>query len=235
MKKIIKTLVLSLAIFAIAIPTFAQKKLKSGTITFEMSTEGGEQGLGMMMMGSSTLTCVFTENKTKVDMNMMGGLMRVQTISNNSSSADAAMLVDMFGQKYQITDLDENDISNSSSMLFADAGANISYDEKDRKTIAGYSCYSARLKSQEGFSVKYYITDKIAAPMASGSQKKENNLRGFPLEIVADLGDDMQMVMTATEVSDSVPSDAFTVPGGYTKMTMEEFQKMGAMNPFGGN
>lgn len=235
MKNLILTSVLSIVILAFANPSIAQKKLKSGTITFEMSTEGGELGLGMMMLGNSTMTCIFNEKNTKIDVNMMGGLMRVQTISTGSSSEDAVMLMDMLGQKYQITDLGDNELSNSGSMLFVDSAADISYNEKDKKTIAGYACYSASMKTPDGAVVKYYITDKIAPPLAPGSKGTEKTLRGFPLEIIADLGEDMQMVMTATEVSGAVPSDAFNVPGGYTKMTMEEFQKMGDMNPFGGN
>ena len=59
------------------------------------------------------------------------------------------------------------------------------------------------------------------------SSTKESKLKGFPLEMKITTPDAI-LELKATEVFKVVSKDAFIVPEGFEKVTMEEFQeKMG--------
>lgn len=234
MKKIIQFSFLFLAVFAVANSAVAQKKIKEGVVKFEMSTEGNSSP-EMALMGGMTLDFYFTGNMQRMDMNMMGGMMRIQSIVPVDNPKEAAILMDMMGQKFQLVELTEEDINGSNSFMNMDHVSKVTYDEKDKKDIAGYSCYRADLVMDNGISMKYYITEKIQPPV--GLKKKDQDvLKGYPLEMTIDTGQDMEMVFVAKEILKEVPKDSFKIPEGYTKKTMEEFEKeMGNMGMPGGN
>ena len=195
---------------------------------FEMSTDGADET--MAMLGGTTLDFYFNGKTQKMDMNMMGGLMRIQTIVPIGNPKDATILMDMMGQKYQIVELTEDDINGSNNFMNMDDVDEVIYDEKDKKEIAGYSCYKGKVKMNGGMEMKYYITEKIQPPMGVKT-KDQVKLKGYPLEMIIDTGQGMEMVFTAKEVSDKLDKDAFDIPEGYDKKTMEEFQKeMGDLN-----
>jgi len=229
MKKIIQFSLLFLAAFTFATSAVAQKKIKEGVVKFEMSTEDSDSPEVAMMAGT-TLDFYFTGKMQRMDMSMMGGLMRIQTILATDNVKDATLLMDMMGQKYQLVELTEDDINGSNSFMNMDQVESVVYNEKDKKNIAGYSCYLATLKMDNGVEMKYYITERIQPPVGL-SQKGKNVLKGYPLEMIIDTGMGMEMVFTATEVIGDIPKGSFDIPEGYTKKTMEEFQKeMGDMN-----
>ncbi len=225
MKKILNLSFVLVAIFALTSTAFGQKKIKEGVVKFEMSAEGNDSP-EMAMLGGSTMDFYFTAEKQRMDMSMMGGLMKIQTIVPIQSVKDAAILMDMMGQKIQIVDLSEEDLSGSYNMMNVDDISNVSYNESDKKTILGYPCYKATVKMENNMTMKYYITEKIQPPV--GMKNKDNKvlLKGYPLEMIIDTGQGMEMVFKATEVSKDLPKDAFTVPDGYQRMTMKEFEEM---------
>ncbi|MCB0520501.1 MAG: DUF4412 domain-containing protein [Saprospiraceae bacterium] len=227
MKKILQ-ISLILAFMAASASMFAQKKIKEGVVKFEMKADGDDPT--MALLGGTTLDFYFSGDMQRMDMNMMGGMMRVQTFIPSKSPKDGAIIMDMMGQKIQIIDLTEDDLSNSNSFMKTDNIKEIVYDPSDKKDIAGYPCYRAKLKMNDGMEMKYYITEKIQppAPIKAGTT---NSLKGYPLEMIIDTGQGMEMTLTATEVSGKVEKDSFNIPEGYAKMTMEEFEKqMGGMN-----
>ncbi len=227
MKKILKFTFL-LAFVAISVSVFAQKKIKEGVVKFEMKADGDAPELAML--GGTMLDFYFSGNMQRMDMNMMGGMMRIQTIIPNDSPKDGTILMDMMGQKIQVIDLTEDDLANSNSFMKTDNIKEVVYDEKDKKEIAGYPCYKAKLKLDDGMELEYYITEKIQPPMPVKS-KGANMLKGYPLEMNIDTGQGVKMNFVAKEVSKTVEKDAFKVPDGYAKMTMEEFEKqMGGLD-----
>lgn len=234
MKKIIQISLVCLAVLTIATAAEAQKKIKEGVVKFEMSTDGNDSP-ELAMMGNMTLDFYFTGNMQRMDMNMMGGMMRIQTIVPVEKPEEAAILMDMMGQKFQLVELSEEDINGSNSFMNMDNVSNVTYDEKDKKEIAGYPCYRADLKMDNGISMQYYITEKIQPPL--GLKKKDQPvLKGYPLEMTINTGQDFDMVFVAKEILKDVPKDSFKIPDGYTKKTMEEFEKeMGNMGMPGGN
>jgi hypothetical protein len=227
MKKILKITFL-LAFVAISVSVFAQKKIKEGVVKFEMKADGDAPELALL--GGTMLDFYFSGNMQRMDMNMMGGLMRIQTFIPSDSPKDGAILMDMMGQKIQVIDLTEDDLANSNSFMKVDNIKEIVYDEKDKKEIAGYPCYKAKLKLNDGIEMEYYITEKIQPPMPV-KNKDANVLKGYPLEMTIDTGQGMKMNFVAKEVSNAVDKETFKIPEGYTKMTMEEFeQQMGGLN-----
>lgn len=223
-----------LAILAFSASLFAQKKIKEGVVKFEMKADGDDPS--MALLGGSTLDFYFSGDNQRMDMSMMGGMMRVQTFIPTKSPKDGAILMDMMGQKIQIIDLTEDDLSNSNSFMKTDNIKEIVYDPSDKKDIAGYPCYRARLKLNDGMEMKYYITEKILPPTPIKSDSK-NILKGYPLEMIIDTGAGVEMTLTAKEVSGNLEKDTFKVPDGYAKMTMEEFEKQmgGSLNLGGGS
>ena len=79
----------------------------------------------------------------------------------------------------------------------------------------------------DGTSSDFYITDAIAPQQTKDDAKVK--LTGYPLEVKVKT-EQGEMLMTATSFSKELPKDCFTIGEGYTKVTMEEFQKqMGGM------
>ena len=75
--------------------------------------------------------------------------------------------------------------------------------------------------------MELHITDGIA-PQQSTKETKVK-LAGYPLEVKV-ATEQGEMTMTATSFSRELPKDCFTIGEGYTKVTMEDFQKqMGGM------
>jgi hypothetical protein len=228
MKKNFQFLFMSLAIIALSLPTYAQKKIKEGVVKFEMKTDGADETLAML--GGTTLDFYFNGKMQKMDMSMMGGMMRIQTIIPNDNPKDAALLMDMMGQKYHVVELTEEDLNGTNNFMNMDDVEEVTYDEKDKKDIAGYPCYRANVKMKNGMEMKYYITEKIQPPVGIKS-KDQVKLKGYPLEMTIDTGQGLEMVFVAKEVSDKFEKSVFDIPEGYEKKTMEEFQKeMGDMN-----
>ena len=73
------------------------------------------------------------------------------------------------------------------------------------------------------FMTSFYDNENIKMTTST----KETGLNGFPLQMKI-VTPQATIELTATEVSKELPADAFIVPDGYEKVTMEEFQqKMG--------
>lgn len=230
MKKLIPMALMAFVLLAFSTSTYAQKKIKEGMVKFEMKVDGAEAAPEMAMMGNTTLNFYFTKNHQMMDMSMMAGMMRIQTFIPTEKPEDGTILMDMLGQKIQIIDMEKEQLSESNNFMNLDNLAKIEYDESDKKEIAGYKCYRATVTTNDGAEMKYYITEKITPPIGI-DQKGKENLKGYPLLMEIDAGQGMVMVFEAIEVSDNVPDDTFSVPEGYEKMTMEEFEKsMGEMN-----
>lgn len=211
----------------------AQKKLKEGVITLTIE-DIDDSNPQMAMMNGSTMTFFFSGNNARVDVNMMGGMMRVNAVTNNDDATENFVIMDMMGMKYHITDIDPDEMGSTNSFSNFNNLSDIKYDKNDRKEIQGYDCYKATASNDDGQTFVYYITEKIQPPTPSNDNK--NVLAGFPLRMEIDLGmgTGAKMVFMATEVQKSVDKNAFNAPAdsdGYTKITMEDFMK--EMNSMG--
>ena len=226
-----------LFIFTIsAFSTFAQKKISNGSVKYEITELKGDNPQLAMLKGTM-ISMGFLDGKQKMDLGIMGGMMRVQTIMDANDPENPIILMDMMGQKIHISDAGQEMTDKMGAGLMSQEGAaadyEISYDKKDKKTIAGYKCSLATVKTKEGLPVKMYVTDKIN-PANSQFQEMFSGLNGFPMQIMID-AEGMGVTITAQEVKDKIDAVNFALPEGYTKMTAEEFSKqMGGMMDFGG-
>ena len=181
----------------------------------------------MAAMGESTITVHFNETMQSTDMSMMGGMMLMKTIVPTGNKKDSKMTMEVMGMKYEITDAGEEASKNTSGLSNLDNAKDIVYDKKDTKDIVGFKCYKATVNMNDGTKSTFYITDAIAPQVEKAESKVK--LAGYPLEMTVQTAQG-DMVMKATKFSKEIPTDAFKIGEGFTKITMEEFQKqMGGM------
>lgn len=213
MKKFTQFALVAFAIFSTQI--YAQTK--TGAVTYDMTMPDNEQ---MAQMGSNTIKISFTEKSTATQMDMMGGMISIKTITTDKNNIkDTRMLMDAMGSKYEITGEAENMGKNDFGSL-KDAES-VTYDKKDTKEILGFKCYKAVVKMNTGGVSNFYITEAIAT---QGKATDKLKLNGFPLEIEAGEGD-TKVILKATAFEKTVSDKCFVVPEGYKKVTQEELQQ----------
>ena len=223
MKKITKIAFAFLLLASVSVN--AQTALKKGSVTYSMTMSGNDEAAAMM--GESTISVHFDEKMQATDMNMMGGMMMMKTITPIGNLKDSKMAIEVMGMKYEIIEVGEEALKANKGLGNLENALEVSYDKKDTKEIAGFKCYKATVNMNDGTKSTLYITEAIAPQMGAAESKLK--LAGYPLEITTQTAQG-EMVMKATKFSKEVPAEAFKVGEGYTKTTMEEFQKqMGGM------
>jgi len=213
------------ALLLLGITATAQTQLKKGSVTYSMTMPATSEE--MAAMGESTITVHFDEKTQATDMSMMGGMMLMKTIIPSENKKDSKMTMEVMGMKYEITDVGEEANKAANGIGNLDNATDVVYDKKDIKDILGFKCYKATITMVDNSISTYYITDAIAPQTTDASAKVK--LTGYPLEMTVktEQGD---MVMKAIKFSKETPAEAFKIGEGYTKVTMEEFQKqMGGM------
>ena len=190
---------------------------KTGAVTYEMTMPDNEQ---MAEMGTNTIKISFTEKSTATQIDMMGGMISMKTITlDKNNPKDSRMLMDAMGTKYEITG--ESESFGKSDIGSLKDAESVTYDKKDTKEIIGYKCYKATVKMIDGKSGIFYITDAIL-PQSKATDKLK--LTGFPLEILVGEGEG-KVILKATAFDKVVSEKTFVVPEGYKKVTQEELQK----------
>lgn len=233
MKNIIKTLLLCL----LTVGTFAvqaQVELSEGYIKMEIteaSSDDPQTAQALEMMKGTETEVYFKGGKSLTALNMMGGMVQMKNILNESG--DLVMYMDMMGNKMEVTgtklEMDKFKAENPNPMSDLD----ITYDESDTKEIAGYKCYKMMATSSENEDLKItaYITDqiKINAAVIQGVDLSE--FKGFPLEYSMDMGGQMKLVVSTVDLKESIDTKVFDIDGSsYKKMNWEEFMsQMGGM------
>jgi hypothetical protein len=213
------------ALLFVGITVNAQTQLKKGSVTYSMTMPSASEE--MAAMGESTITVHFDEKTQATDMSMMGGMMLMKTIVPTGNKKESKMTMEVMGMKYEITDIGEEANKATNSVGNLENANEIVYDKNDTQEILGFKCYKATISMNDGSKSVFYITDAIAPQAVEADAKVK--LTGYPLEMTVktEQGD---MVMKATKFSKEVPANAFNVGEGFTKVTMEEFQKqMGGM------
>ncbi len=212
---------IALVAFAIFSTQF-YAQTKTGAVTYEMTMPNNEQ---MAQMGTNTIKISFNEKSTATQMDMMGGMISMKTITmDKNNTKDTRMLMDAMGEKYEITG-DGEGFGKSDIGSLKDAES-VTYDKKDTKEILGYKCYKAIVKMTSGTTGNFYITEAIATQTKATDKVK---LTGFPLEI--EVGEaESKVILKATAFDKAPTANCFVVPEGYTKVTQEELQqKFGGM------
>lgn len=195
--------------------------LKKGSVTYKLELTGNDEAASMM--GESTMILHFDEKIQASEMNMMNGMMLRKTITPIGNIKETRMTVEVMGMKYEIIDAGEEALNSTKGIGNLEDAVEVVYDKKDVKEIAGFSCYKAIVKMNDGSTNTFYITETIAPQTVLKETKLQ--LAGFPLQIITNTPQG-EMTMTATVFSKELPKGCFVITGeGYTKLTMEEFKK----------
>ena len=207
-----------LAFIAFAIvSTQFYAQTKTGAVTYEMTMPDNEE---MAAMGTNTIKISFDEKSSATQLDMMGGMISVKTISmDKNNPKDTRMLMEMMGEKYEVTGEAEG-FANTDVASLKDAES-VTYDKKATKEILGYKCYKALVKMTSGVENIFYITEAIAVQSLPTDKLK---LTGFPLEVEVN-SEKGKVVLLATAVDKAPSATCFTVPEGYKKVTQEELQQ----------
>ncbi len=214
----------------------AQKVMDKGTVKMEItnvSAEDPQMAMGLEMMKGSETELIFKEDQYVTNMNMMGGMMKIQVFVEKGKNT-MNMLMDMMGNKSWIeSKLDET--QNAQQKAIAEQ-SKIEYDKNETKEILGYKCYKMTVTNpeMEGITVTGYVTEdiKTKANLIQGFQSLE--FAGYTMEYTVS-NPKFSMTMTAVDVKDTVEESKFSFDTkGYKKMTMAELQKsMGGMGGLG--
>lgn len=194
-------------------------QMTSGFVTYKMTSDNEQ----MAMMGDIIMTNYFDKENVAVEVDMMGGMVLTKVYKKINDPKSTIMTMDAMGNKYEITGIDEN-ASKGVDMADLDNIVTVTIDKANTKEIAGFKCYKASVTYKDDKSGEFYVTDDIKMVTSATSESK---LKGFPLEMTITTPEAV-LELKATEVSKDLPKEAFIVPEGFEKVTMEEFQeKMG--------
>lgn len=198
---------------------FAQKKLKSGVVVYEI-TEIETSVPELKLMKGTKTSLYFSPEKQKIDISLNNESIRFQTFYNNRSD-DVTVLYNFMGQQFKVNSNNKNSPKAKSSIK------KISHEPTITKSIAGYSCHQVEL-SFEDEKIVLWVTDKIKAKNPD-FQNLFPGLEGFPLEYVR-RGENTKMTFKATIISEILPAGAFDTPDAYQEISEEEFnERMGGM------
>lgn len=225
MTSIFKILTLNVLFVFLAVSAQAQKD--NAHIQYDINIEGNEQAA---MMNGSTIDVYFAPDNSKMVLNMLNGMIKMD-MRMNVKSEKGIVLLDMMGQQKYKT-LDANDIDKEDK---AESGEkpNIKYLSQ-YKEIAGYKCQKA-VVTKEGQDNKMivYFTDQIEMPKGFDKYVNQLNMagmKGFPMAMEIVGPDNMKINITAKAVDMAKQSKKIfevKAPEGYTEMTEEDLKTMG--------
>ena len=225
MKTVFKVTLLA-SLFFVSLPFVqAQKDVKEASVGYEI-TDVNSESMEAQMMKGTLINIDYNQAKTKLNVQMMGGLV-VMDIFMETATETSTMLMNMMGKKAKVIQEKQEEADSLKSDF------DIVYDKSDSKEILGNKCIKATLtEKSSGQKFVMYVAKKLKAK-TKFVEELFPGLEGFPLEIVIEQ-DGMGFTITAQNFEKSVSKDAFVIPDGYPEMTPEEFAKeMGGMGNLG--
>jgi len=230
------SLILMALVLGSSISLNSQTDLSEGMVKMEITEIGSDNpqvAAQLEMMKGTQTEYYFSEEKSLVNSNMMGGMIKMSYLVNNSDE-HLTLLFDAMGQRMMVESTKEERAESEADQIEAAKDITVIYDESDTKEILGYKCIKAKIEggAESDFPMNFYMyvspDIKASNKMIQGLQAFEIN--GFPLEMVLE-SDQMSMTFTTIELKDNIDMSIFELnTSGYTKMTFKEFsESMGAM------
>lgn len=199
----------TLLFLTLAICFQLRAQIKEGTVKYAMKVDGNNTDIGSQILGSTTFTIYFKNDKALMEMGTPAYTMR--TLTDNTG---VLMLMDAAGQKF-FTRRTRADLEAAKKNKKAPDPV-ITYS-KEKKKILGYDCTKATVSITGGKGKAYQMilwhTDKIRNIPGVGPINGEllENLKGMALELEMEQGG-VKSRMTATEVSTRpLPDRLFTL------------------------
>jgi len=219
--------------------TFAQKEIKEGVISMEITKVDcdNEQYAGMLqMMKGSQMSVAFDKDNSLMTMNMMGGMMKTRALTKKNSK-EMVTLIDAMGQK-MMNKMAKEEFEKTKGAA-KDVKMDVTYDKSDTKKILDYTCHKATIKiplpGQEGKFVEMnaYVTKDLKLSESLMQGVEASKLEGTPLEYsisASQQGMSFSMTFTATGIETSIDRAIFELDTeGYKEVTLEQMQSMGGM------
>jgi hypothetical protein len=197
----------------------------SGSITMEVTeakSQDAQTNATLQMLIGSQTKIAFKDNKQVMDMDIMGGMMKMKMVIDNPKK-ERNILIDMMGQKVWTASPIEAGKSNE------DSGIEVTYDKSNKKTILGYDCYGFTINMKDNPDMKLtgYLSEKIKT--VENIMQGISNLKidGTPLEYSL-VSKDISMKLVAKEAANKLGDESLLNfnSDGYTKMTSEEFKQL---------
>jgi hypothetical protein len=216
---------------------WAQTMVKEAFVQYEMtevSSSDPQTESMLQMMKGSTIDIYFNEKQQRTDIDMMGGMMKMQTFTGLDGEAPNAMYMDMMGRKLKIP-MTDAEMEQYQQKEDGNAKPTIEEVSGEGKTILGFKCKKIKM-SMEGqeFNLIAYVTDQISSPKSVlQNTNTDVDLGGFPLEYTIEHSQ-MSMTYSAKQFKKELDSNTMSPPAGYEEMSFEDFMStMGAMGGMG--
>lgn len=177
------------------------------------------------MKGSQTLV-YFKDGQTLTKVNMMGGMIKVDVHNDKEKNMD--LLMDAMGNKIWVSSTKLEQDKMKAGVDNPLEYMEITYDESDTKSIAGFDCYKmvVEFPDAEGYAIEGYVTEQIEVRPNIIQNVDISELKGFPLEFDF-TNPQMNITMSALSYGETVDQSVFEKnTAGYQKMTMEEFAEL---------
>lgn len=229
MKNLLAAFFLIMALLPMSFAQQTEGYLKMEIVDVNVTSPEMAQMAGMMK--GTTQEIFFTKEMQRMDMDMMSGMVKIKTFTNQKDGS-MNMFYDMMGNKMQV----QSTITEAESAGSEDIDYKVEVVESEKKQILGYDCKRVivTLNTDQGdMKIKMFVTEDIKMPASMVQNVKSGVVPGVPLEIETDMGV-MSLKMVAKDFKKEVDKSKFTMPEGYKKMTMKEFQEqMGGMGGMG--
>lgn len=199
-----------------------------GVIKYKVEVEGMPQA--EQFTDNIMINVFFKEKDAKVDFAMMGGLMSVQFINNQSKDLMTMLMnIPSFYEKTAVKFDEDSDFMQELMKAQKTNAAptkapEIEYNKRKKKRIAKYPCHLAEI-AVEGQTVKFYVTEKLRPAATLTNDESMKTLKGFPLAMEMNI-EGMTLKITAIDViKQPVDATAFEVPESYEMKTLDEFME----------
>ncbi len=218
MKTLVKNIfILSLALVLSSSVSFAQKKVKpfAGTITYDINYQGEIDEASKAQLANQTILSI---NKNKVRSEQSSPFYTIAQIMD-LEKGDMIVLIDAMGMKVAVKQTKEEIEKKKAESEVKDPEINY-IDES--KTIAGYKCKKAEIKTEDDDIIEVYYTEEIPVPDGINEVQGFEGLKGILMEYTVQQ-EDIEMKISAKEVKKGKPkAGLFVIPDDYELKTAEE-------------
>jgi hypothetical protein len=226
---------------AFASQIFAQKAMSELSVIYTITAVkvkgGGKNAMAGKAMENSSISITSKNSQSKMTMDMMNGMMKMQMFTNKKTNS-SNMFMSMMGQNIEMIGMDSIQKAQKAQVDTVKIKAAKPVATGKKKKILDYDCdeyVTTSVTKGKKSTTLVYITKAIKAdksifenseqmqllPSMAGSE----GMDGFPLEMTIET-DEMQMTMEATSVEDEVEDKEFIMPTGYKKVNAKDMAKM---------
>lgn len=193
----------------------------------KMSSDNPDVQAQLGMMEGSTMQIFYKEDKSRVESNMAGGLMKSINITDQKKKKGVMMTEGIMGSQAAIFDMDEQEADDQETE--EEVKLEITGETKD---ILGYTCKKGIMYGEDDSEAVYWFTEDIKVAEGSLGKFVQKGVPGLPLEITIDQPE-VTITFTATEIATKFKEDKgmfdIKIPKGYEEVSIETFKNRGGM------